>query len=209
MSVLKHTMLAIEYSAKEWNDPEINFSVLCHDFGKKYCWDNYQNAYNHEEEGLPYIISFCNKWKVPNSYKDSALLVCEYHTKIHGCMGRSSNSWMRPKSIQNLFEETRAYQKPERFLKILKACEADSKGRGLPTHENYKFTREYFLNKSYLQRPYLEDCLEAVISLDTKDISSKLLKNGKSGKVIGDEIRAARINEIRKVMNKWKEKLNA
>jgi|TARA_A100001391_G_scaffold132462_1_gene91553 tRNA nucleotidyltransferase (CCA-adding enzyme) len=207
MSVFKHTMLAIEYAAKEWGDAEINFSVLCHDFGKKYCWDNYQNAYNHEKEGLPYILSFCNKWKVPNRYRDLALLVCEYHTKIHGCMGRSSNSWMRPKSIQKLFEETGAYRNPERFIKILKACEADSKGRGLPEHENHKFTREYFLNKPYHQREYLEDCLDAVISLDTKEISSKLIENGKCGKVIGLEIRAARINEIRKVQKLWKEKM--
>lgn len=209
MSVFKHTMLALEYASKEWNDPEINFSVVCHDFGKKYCWDNYQNAYNHEREGLLYINSFCDKWKVPNSYRNLALLVCEYHTKIHGCMGRSSNSWMRPKSIQKLFEDTRALQKPERFLKILKACEADSKGRGLPTHDDYKFTRGYFLNKPYPQKDYLKECLYAVKDVDTKAISSKMLSEGKTGEVIGLEIRAAKIAAIREVQKLWKEELNA
>ena len=97
----------------------------------------------------------------------------------------------------SIFEDSGALRNPNRFNKVLKACESDAKGRiGLSAKDYYK------------QREYLKDCLDAVINLDTKEISSKLIEKGKSGEVIGLEIRAARINEIRKVQKLWKEKLD-
>lgn len=79
------------------------------------------------------------------------------------------------------------------------ACKFDAKGRGSNDEE-----RSYYLNKPYPQAYYLDECLRNVLALDTAPISQKLLDSGKSGITIGLEIRAARINKIREVQNKWK-----
>lgn len=197
----KHVMLVTDYAARTYKDREITFAALLHDTGKPPSFKQHGNFHNHEEVGLPWIESFCSKWKVPNNYRDLALMVCKQHTKIHGCLGRGSNRGMRPKSIYNLFQETNALAKPDRFEKMLKACKSDAAGRGATPEEIKEFE-----NKPYLQKEYLLECLNAVKSLDTKEISSKLLEQGKSGIQIGEAIRIERINSIRGVTNKWKNK---
>lgn len=199
-----HTDLVMDYAATTWNDPEIVFACLTHDFGKPLCWEKFENAHNHEKEGLPFIEAFCNRYKVPNSYRNLAMLTCEYHTKIHGLFGRNSQAWARPKSIMKLFEDTGALKQPLRFKKMLKACEADAKGRGKSWHEDPTKTIDYYLNKPYPQRQYMEDCLNAVLDLDTKGISTEMISKGKKGTLIGEAIRVARIQAIREVQNQWK-----
>jgi tRNA nucleotidyltransferase (CCA-adding enzyme) len=204
--VWTHTELVMNYAAQTWGDPEITWACFTHDFGKPYCWEEYETALGHEKDGLRFIEGFCKRWRLPNSYRDLSLLVCEHHTKVHGCMGRSAQGWTRPKSIMALFEKTGALSHTERFKKVLKACAADAKGRGKEWHEDKTKTKEYYLNKPYHQRPYLEECLKAVLELDTKSISSKLISEGREGKFIGEQIRVTRIDAIRQVQRKWKEK---
>lgn len=195
-NVFVHTMMVLSHAAEHWNDPEINFSCVMHDVSKPECYKERGNGHGHDVDGVPMIEEFCKKWKVPNNYRDIAKIVCEQHQKIHTVLGRDKNKWSRPKSVMKIFEQSGAERNPERFLKVLKACESDAKGRiGLSAKD------------TYYQREYLEDCLESVINLDTKSISSKLLESGKRGEVIGLEIRAAKINEIRKVQKIWKERL--
>lgn len=198
-----HTMLVVDYAAHFLGDPEIVFACLMHDLGKAPSFKEYGNFHGHEEAGLPLIESFCMQWKVPNTYRDLALLVCKHHTKIHGVCGRNLQNWSRPKSIYNLFASTNAIAKPARFIKVLKACISDSHGRGA-TPEQIKA----FESKPYPQKEYLEECLQAVINLDTKAISAKILAEGKKdGKFIGEQIRVARIDAIRSVQRKWKEQM--
>ena len=195
-NVFVHTTMVLGHAAENWNDPEISFSAIMHDIAKPKCYKERDNGHGHDKMGVPLVEEFCKQWKVPNNYRDLAKIVCEQHQRIHTVMGRDKNNWSKPKSIMSIFEDSGALRNPERFEKVLKACESDAKGRiGLSA------------NDYYYQREYLEDCLNAVISLDTKEISSKLIENGKCGKVIGLEIRAARINEIRKVQKRWKEKM--
>ncbi len=168
--VWTHTALVMDYAGKTFEDPEVTFAAFTHDFGKPVCWEKYGNAHGHELEGLVYIEDFCNRWRVPNSYKALALMTCKQHTKVHGILGRNAQAMTRPKSIMKLFEETSALAKPERFLKMLKVCESDAKGRGRTLEQV-----EEFENKPYPQRQYLVDCLNAALQLDTKSISTKML----------------------------------
>lgn len=198
-----HTMLVVDHAAHFLGDPEIIFSCLMHDLGKAPSFKEYGNFHGHEETGLPLIGAFCKKWKVPNIYRDLSLLVCKYHTKIHGMFGRNNQGWTRPKSIMNLLQETNAFGKPERFEKILKACMADARGRGGNSVEITQFSE-----KPYPQYEYLMDCLNAAYSVDTKAISAKILTEGKKdGKFIGEQIRVARIDAIRSIQRKWKEQM--
>jgi len=197
-----HQELVVDYAAKTWGDTEINLACMLHDLGKHPCWLSYGNAFGHEETGFAVVNKFCDKWKVPNSYRNLALITCEYHTKVHGCIGRGSNDWMRPKSIMKLFEDTSALKKPEQFYKMLKACEADAKGRGNGAEQIAEFE-----NNPYIQREYLEDCLRAVLGYDSKPLSEKMLAEGKTGVIIGQTIRQEKIKLIREVQDKWKERL--
>lgn len=205
-NVWEHTSMVMDYAAQIYSDPEVNFACFMHDFGKEYCYTTYGKGHGHENEGLRFIEEFCDKFKVPKRYRDLALLVCEHHQRVHASLGRGANKGMSPKSIMNLLEKTKAEVKSNRFEKILKCCIADSKGRGLSVSEDYTLTKEYFLSKHYHQSDYLLECLQAVKSVDTKRISGKLIANGKSGQVIGLEIRAAKIYAIRGVYNEWKGK---
>jgi tRNA nucleotidyltransferase (CCA-adding enzyme) len=185
-----HTMMVVDYAAQHYA-PVVVFAGLCHDFGKPVSYKESGNALQHEIKGLPVIKAFCEKWKVPNNYRDLALMTCEHHTKVHGCLGRGSNKAMRAKAIMKLFTDTNALAKPLRFFHMLSACEADAKGRGGD-----------YPNKPYKQKDYLLDCLAAAKGVNTKEITLSLLAKGKSGVEIGEAVRIARIDAIRNVNNK-------
>lgn len=195
-NVFVHTMMVLEESAKRFNDPEINLSALLHDVAKPKCYSERGVGHGHDKDGVAMIEDFCKEWKVPNNYRDLAKITCEQHQKVHGVLGRDANKWSRPKSIMKMFEQTSALSKPERFKKMLKVCESDHWGR---VSDEVK--------TKYIQRSYLEECLQAVLDLDTKIISKEMLEKGKTGVIIGQFIREARIAEIRKVQNMWKVRL--
>lgn len=197
-SLWKHTAMVMDHAAQTWNDPEVTWAAYCHDYGKYYTYSIYDNGHGHEKAGIPYIKEISYTVRVPNKFKELALLVCEHHQRIHSSLGRGTNKGMRPKSIMKLFEATAAMKKPDRFEKILKCCISDARGRGA-TQEQIK---EFEANP-YPQADYLRECLQAVINTDTKSVSKSLLSQGKEGKVIGLEIRAARIKSIRRVYNSW------
>ncbi|AUR92317.1 coil containing protein [Vibrio phage 1.170.O._10N.261.52.C3] len=195
-NVFVHTMMVLKEAQERFNDPEVNFAALMHDFGKPLCYRVLGKGHGHDAEGVPLIDNFCKEWKIPNNYRDLAKHVSAQHQKIHQVLGRNGQSWARPKSIMKIFEQTNALQKPERFLKLLKVCESDAHGRVGISAEDF-----------YHQRPYLEECLLEVIFLDTKPISKKMLEEGKKGEVIGMKIREERIQKIREVQREWKNKI--
>lgn len=195
--VFTHSMMVLK-EANFNRDSLINFGALLHDFAKPYCYLTYGKGHGHDVMGVDMIEDWCREWKVPNNYREFAKMVSKQHQKIHTVMGRNKDGWANPKSIMKIFEETAAEKQTERFLKLLDVCKADAKGRiGLSAHEPYQ------------QKDYLKECLYAVKYVDTKVISSKMLSEGKTGEVIGLEIRAAKIVAIREVQKLWKEELNA
>lgn len=193
-NVFVHTTMVLSHASTNWKSPEINFATLLHDIAKPVCYAERGNGHGHDKEGVSMIEDWCVKWKVPNNYKDLALITCAQHQRVHSVFGRGSNDRVKPKSIMKMFTETSAITKPERFGKMLKACESDSFGRISDS-----------ITTSYPQRPYLLECLEAVRKVNTKKISSEALARGVKGVYIGERIRVARIDAIRTVYNKWKQ----
>ena len=192
-NVFVHTMMVLKHANLTWCDPEINFACLLHDIAKPVCYAERGNGHGHDKEGVQMIDNWCELWKVPNSYRDLAKIVCEQHQKVHSVFGRGDNSKTKPKSIMKMFEQTSALSKPERFEKMLKACESDSFGRISGS-----------IKDLYQQRQYLLSLLKAVKEVDTKTISKEAIAKGKQGVYIGEQIRVARIDAIRKGMRRWK-----
>ena len=171
-----HVMLALRYAAVIGASTEVRFAVLMHDLGKALTeperWPSHRG---HEEAGVPVIEALCARLKVPNGFRDLAVLTARHHAVVH----RAAE--LRPTTVLKLLEATDAFRRPERFEEMLEACEADARGRtGLEA-------------QPYPQREYLRRALAAAgaVSLDEGE------RQGLKGAAIGEKIREKRLAAIK------------
>lgn len=173
-----HTLMALKLAASLTPDPTVRFAALCHDLGKGKTppaeWPKHKM---HEERGVPLIEIFCNKYRVPNEYRELAVLVSRYHLHTHKVFE------LNPSTIVDFLEQTDAFRRPERFQKFILACQADARGR-LGMEE-----------KPYLQKEYLLQVLAAAQGVDIKPLLEKNLEPTK----LKEAIRQARIEAIKAV----------
>ena len=120
----RHALLALEMAARLSPDPEVRLAALTHDLGKgatpAEAWPSHRG---HEHYGLPLIEALCNRFRIPNRYRDLALLTARYHHNIHDAFR------LKPGTLLDIFIGCDALRRPARFLQLLLACEADSRGR--------------------------------------------------------------------------------
>lgn len=62
--------------------PEHKFACLCHDLGKSLS-PTPPKHHGHGKAGLPLVEAFCDRLKVPNSYRKAALCFTRYHMTAH------------------------------------------------------------------------------------------------------------------------------
>lgn len=171
-----HVMLALRYSAASGTSTQVRFAVLMHDLGKALTApDRWPSHRGHEEAGVPPIEALCARLKVPNGFRDLAVLTARHHAVVH----RAAE--LRPTTVLKLLEATDAFRRPERFDEMLAACEADARGRtGLET-------------QPYPQRDYLlrARAAAAAVSLNESE------RQGLAGPAIGERIRDKRLAAIR------------
>ncbi|MDE2450417.1 MAG: multifunctional CCA addition/repair protein [Gammaproteobacteria bacterium] len=171
-----HVMLALRYSASQGTSTAVRFAVLMHDLGKALTApEHWPSHRGHEEGGVPVIEALCARLKVPNAFRDLAVLTARHHAVVH----RAAE--LRPATVLKLLEATDAFRRPERFEEMLAACEADARGRtGLEA-------------QPYPQRDYLRRArtAAAAVSLDEKE------RQGLMGLAIGERIREKRLAAIK------------
>jgi tRNA nucleotidyltransferase (CCA-adding enzyme) len=174
-----HVMLALRYSAFTGASTTVRFAVLMHDLGKALTaperWPSHRG---HEEAGVPVIEALCARLKVPNGFRDLAVLTARHHAVVH----RAAE--LRPTTVLKLLESTDAFRRPERFGEMLAACEADARGRtGLEA-------------QPYPQRDYLlrARAAAATVALDESE------REGLAGPVIGEKIREKRLAAIKSLI---------
>jgi tRNA nucleotidyltransferase (CCA-adding enzyme) len=147
-----------------------------HDLGKASTSpDRWPSHRGHEEAGVPLIEALCGRLKVPNGFRDLAVLTARHHALVH----RAAE--LRPTTVLKLFEATDAFRRPERFEEMLAACEADARGRtGLEA-------------QPYPQREYLlrTRAAAAAVSLSESE------RQGLAGPAIGERIREKRLAAIK------------
>ena len=120
-----HTLQALEVAASLSPDTSVRFAALVHDVGKGVTpRERWPRHLGHEEAGAQLIEGICARLKVPNEHRELAVLVARHHAKVHRV------SELRPATILELFEATDAFRRPDRFERLLLACEADARGRG-------------------------------------------------------------------------------
>lgn len=170
-----HTMMVIDVAAQQQRSLATRFAALCHDLGKGLTPPNQLPRHEgHEARGIRPTTELCQRLNVPAECRELALLTCEYHTHVH----RAKE--LRAETVLKLFRSCDALRRPQRFLELLHACEADSQGR------------LGFTEQAYPQAAYLTRLLTAARSVDAGAIAQQC----SNPKQISQQVDAARINYI-------------
>ena len=119
-----HTLMVLDQACRLSTDPAIRFAALVHDLGKGTTpRDEWPSHPGHEQRGARIIGDFCARWRVPNRFRDLAVLVARHHLDCHRIRE------MRPETVLKKLESLDAFRRPGRFEEFLLACEADARGR--------------------------------------------------------------------------------
>ncbi len=170
-----HTLMALEQSVKLSDCSAVRFSVLVHDLGKALTPETVLPSHRgHEKSGLPLVKALCDRLTVPNSHRQLAMAVTEYHLHSHKAKE------LKPATILKLFQNIGALRDDRRLSDFLYCCEADARGR------------TGFEDITYHARDYL---IAALHSLKKVDISD-LVADGVKGADIGRELKQRQITQL-------------
>jgi len=174
-----HTIMVLQQATKLSTEPVIRFAALCHDLGKgltpKENWPNHQG---HEASGIKPVQKLCKRLRIPNDFKDLAVLTAEYHLHVHRAFE------LKKSRLLSTIEKLDGIRKPERYEQFLIACTADSRGR--PGYEN----------KEYPEADYYRDALKIIKNVDIQALKDAGLK----GKEMANAIHTARLSALNKLL---------
>ena len=172
-----HTLQVLDVAAELATDTTVRFAALVHDVGKGLTPpEQWPRHIGHEEAGARLIERMCARLKVPNEHRELAVLVARHHALVH----RAAE--LRPGTVLELLEATDAFRRPERFDRMLVACEADARGRG-PERRAAPYPQAALLRR-----------LRAAAAA-ARPAPGEL--EGQAGPVIAERVRAVRIEAIR------------
>ena len=154
-----HILMVLDQAAALSPDPRVRFAALVHDLGKGTTpAEILPRHHGHEERSVDLLNALCDRYRIPNDYRELAQIVARHHGRSH----RIAEA--KPGSVLKLLQATDAFRRPERFEQFLLACEADARGRlGLE-------------DVAYPQRTYLQAALAAAAAVDTAPLVGKGLK---------------------------------
>lgn len=172
-----HTMMVLTQAAKLSNDPKVRFAALVHDLGKgttpKKQWPKH---IDHESRGVPLVEALCDRYRIPNDYRELAIIVTKFHLHYHRAAELRNNTFLKT------LESLDAFRRPDRFKLFLLACEADSRGR-----TGYE-------DKLFEQPEIYKTAFNAAKNINAKELVAQGLK----GKEIKEELTRQRIIAIKK-----------
>ncbi|WP_318461645.1 multifunctional CCA addition/repair protein [Photobacterium leiognathi] len=170
-----HTLLVAKKAAELSADKTIRFAAQVHDLGKALSpKDDLPHHKMHCRDGIKPIKALCQRLRVPNEYRDLALLVCEQHTKIHHA------EEMRADTFIKIFDQIDAWRKPERVAQLATCCRSDARGR---TH--------------FEQTPYPQaDIFQAVFAIAQQVDVKAIVAAGFKGAEIREQLAAKRIEAV-------------
>lgn len=173
-----HTLKVLEQATRLSTEPVVRFAALTHDLGKGTTppaeWPRH---IGHEQRGVELIEAMSRRLRVPNEYRDLAVLVARYHGLAHRV------AELRSSTLLELLEHTDALRRPERFERFILACEADMRGR-----------------TGFEARPYPQGerlrAARAILADTTLDAAER---EGLSGPQIAERLRRKRLAALEKL----------
>jgi tRNA nucleotidyltransferase (CCA-adding enzyme) len=143
-----HTMMVLEQATRLSTDTTVRFAALVHDLGKGTTPATVLPSHHgHEERGAKLVQSVCQRLRIPNRYRDLAVIVARYHFICHTIME------LREDTVLNKLEAMDAFRQPQRFEHFLIACEADARGRTGYENTDYPQAnqfRQYFAAANHI-----------------------------------------------------------
>jgi tRNA nucleotidyltransferase (CCA-adding enzyme) len=171
-----HVLQVVDRAAQLSSDTRVRFAALLHDLGKGATpQEEWPRHVGHEERGVALIEGLCQRLRVPNDYRDLAVITAKFHGVCH----RAEE--LRAATVLDTLQALDAFRRPERFAQFLLACEADSTGR--PGYES----------RPYPQAVLLSRALGAALGVDGAALAAQGLK----GETLAEELRRRRIAAIR------------
>jgi len=181
-----HIMQVIDYAAHRGWPLATRYAALTHDLGKGLTPTDILPAHHaHEARGAKLVDALSARWRVQRDVAELARAVAAEH----GNLGKLKD--MRPATVHDVLMRCDAIRRPERFVQMLDACEADKSSRravGLPESAGEPFTA----------RVDAMTALAAMQSVDAGAIAAQLTAAGKPERIAA-EVREARIAAIRAV----------
>ena len=175
-----HTMMVLQQATQLSKDAATRFAALCHDLGKALTpEDNWPHHYGHEAAGIKPIQQLCKRLRIPNDYKDLAVLTAEYHLHVHRAYE------IKKTTLLKTIEKLDGLRKPERYEKFLIACKADSRGR-----TGYE-------DGEYPQADYYREALLIIKNVDIQPLKEA----GLQGKEMAEAIHTARLSALTNQLN--------
>ena len=161
-----HTLMVAQQAALLSPSLPVRFASQVHDLGKGVTPESEWPSHKmHCHTGVKIIKKLCERVRVPNEFRDLALLVCEQHSNIH----RAGE--LKPTTFLKVLNKFDVWRKPDRLNDILLCCQADHAGRkGLQ-------------DQPYPQKARFEAAYKAALQVEVKAI----IADGFKGKDIREE----------------------
>ena len=119
-----HVMMVVDMAARLGLSLPARFAALTHDLGKGLTpADILPRHIGHEQKSVALLEPLCARLRVPADCRELARLVARYHGDMHKV------AELRPETKLKILERCDALRRPDRFLEVLGACEADYRGR--------------------------------------------------------------------------------
>ena len=178
-----HTMMALDYAAKNNFSLSQRYAVLTHDLGKALTpKDILPKHYGHEEAGIEPLKQMNKRLNVPNECAKLSMMVTKNHGLFH------SVEILRSAKIVDILRYCDAFRQPEIFLSAIKIGFADTRGR------------LNFENAPYPQYELWEKYLLACQQIDIKNIIANISNKAEIPNIIRQE-RIRIIKSLRKNMS--------
>jgi tRNA nucleotidyltransferase (CCA-adding enzyme) len=174
-----HMMMVMDMCARLNMPLSVRVACLMHDLGKGTTpADVLPRHIGHEGRSVKLLQKVCERLRVPTEGKELAEVVAREHGNIH----RSAE--LGPEAVMRLLDRCDAIRQPERFARVLQACECDARGR------------LGFEAAAYPQAERLLKAQQAALSVETAPIARAAAAQGLIGPKIGEQISKARVKAI-------------
>jgi tRNA nucleotidyltransferase (CCA-adding enzyme) len=171
-----HVMMVVDYAASRSYPLDVRFAALTHDLGKGTTpREEWPRHIAHEERSVGLVAALCERLRVPAECRDLALVMAKQHGNIH----RAAE--LRPATIVQILQSADAFRKPERFARLLQACESDSRGR------------LGFGDRAYPQAEHMAAAFKAAAAVDAGAIARQF----EDATRIKEAIHLARVTAVR------------
>ena len=179
-----HTLMTVAIAAQLTPETDVRFATLCHDVGKALTppekWPSHPG---HGPAGVPLVENICQRLRVPNTIRDLAVLVAEFHDVVHTIENQPAERLIA------LFDRIDARRKPQRVEQLAQTSEADARGRA------------GWESNPYPQGAYVREAFRIAQAVPTKAV----IEAGFKGAQVREELSRRRCDAVKS----WRSALNA